>query len=119
MKELPQMLQAWFTENEERLRSCGVTGDIQRSPDDGRSKTSARMTVETDGCVAMLIVWDSGEAELECGDLASGQVQQEHRDLRTPGELFDAIETVLARVSDGRWMATGFIHGLWDQARIP
>ncbi|MFD4475867.1 hypothetical protein ACFWPU_07100 [Streptomyces sp. NPDC058471] len=96
MNELPQMLHTWFTENEERLRSRGVTGDIQRSPNDGRLKTSGWMTVETDGYAAMLIVWDSGEAELECGDWASSQIRQEHRDIRTPAELLDAIETLLA-----------------------
>jgi hypothetical protein len=53
------------------------------------------MTVETGHHVAVLIVWSSGEAELECGDLASGQLRQEHRDLRAPGELLDAIETIL------------------------
>lgn len=53
------------------------------------------MTVETDGYAAVLIVWDSGEAELECGDWASGQIRQEHRDLRTPDELLDAIEDLL------------------------
>ncbi|WP_331745304.1 hypothetical protein [Kitasatospora sp. NBC_01300] len=95
MNELPQRLHTWFTENEEQLRSRGVTGDIQRSPDDGRPKTSAWMTVETDGYAAVLIVWDSGEAELECGDWASGQIRQEHRDLRTPDELLDAIEDLL------------------------
>ncbi|NDZ81282.1 hypothetical protein G3I19_22665 [Streptomyces sp. SID10853] len=95
MNELPQMLHTWFTENDERLRSHGVMGDIQRSPDDGRTKTSAWLVVEYDDHVAVLIVWNSGEAELECGDLTSGRVRQEHRDLRTPGDLLDAIETTL------------------------
>ncbi|MEV0097312.1 hypothetical protein [Streptomyces sp. NPDC050738] len=95
MNGLPQMLHAWFIENEEQLRSRGVTGDIQRSPDDGRTKTSAWMTVGTDDHVALLIVWSSGEAELECGDLASSQIRQEHRDLRTLSDLLDAIEALL------------------------
>ncbi|MFE3526488.1 hypothetical protein ACFXOD_33725 [Streptomyces sp. NPDC059161] len=103
MNELPQLLHAWFTENEEQLRSRGVTGHVQQSPDDGRPKTSAWMTVETDGYVAELIVWDSGEAELACADWASSQIREEHRDLRTPAELLDAIEALLewAQVKSG------------------
>lgn len=42
----------------------------------------------------MLIVWSSGEAELEYGDMATGQVRQQHRDLCTFQDLLDAIETI-------------------------
>ncbi|MFJ6181799.1 hypothetical protein [Streptomyces sp. NPDC092295] len=84
----------WFAEHEERLQSCGITGDVQRSPEDGRTKTSAWLTLEWDVHVGVLIVWSSGEAELEYGDLATGQVRRQHRDLRTFEELLDAIETI-------------------------
>ncbi|MFE2377521.1 hypothetical protein [Streptomyces sp. NPDC059398] len=62
------------------------------------------MTVETDGDVAMLIVWDRGEAQLECGDWASSQIRQEHRDLRTPDQLLGAIGARLewAHAKSGR-----------------
>ncbi|MEV5678889.1 hypothetical protein AB0L68_27520 [Streptomyces sp. NPDC052164] len=95
MNELPQILHTWFTKNAGQLRSRGILGDIQRSPDDGRPKTSASMTLENDDHGAVLIVWSSGEAELEYVNLASGQSRQEHRDLRAPGELLDAIGTIL------------------------
>ncbi|MEO3765745.1 hypothetical protein [Streptomyces sp. B5E4] len=94
MDELPEGLQTWFDEHEERLRSCGITGAVQRSPEDGRTKASTCMTLETDGHVAMLTVWSSGEAELECGDVAADRVRRQHRDLRTFEELLGAIETV-------------------------
>ncbi|WP_329056522.1 hypothetical protein OG511_02555 [Streptomyces sp. NBC_01453] len=42
--ELPQRLQAWFAEHEERLQSCGITGAVQQSPEDGRTKNSTWMT---------------------------------------------------------------------------
>ncbi|PJE99442.1 hypothetical protein CUT44_04670 [Streptomyces carminius] len=102
--ELPKRLQAWFAEHEERLQSCGITGDVQRSPEDGRTKTSTWMTLETDDCVAVLIVWSSGEAELEYGDVATGQVRRQHRDLCTSQDLLDAIETIRAwtRTEGGR-----------------
>ncbi|MDX6314121.1 MAG: hypothetical protein QOF44_3585 [Streptomyces sp.] len=92
--ELPRRLQAWFAEHEERLQSCGITGAVQQSPEDGRTKTSTWMTLETDDFVAVLIVWSSGEAELEYGDVATGQVRQQHRDLCTFQDLLDAIETI-------------------------
>ncbi|MFD5062334.1 hypothetical protein [Streptomyces sp. NPDC058394] len=52
------------------------------------------MTLETDAHVAVLIVWSSGEAELECGDVATGRVRRQHRDLRAFEELLDAIGTI-------------------------
>ncbi|WP_459246494.1 hypothetical protein [Streptomyces youssoufiensis] len=49
------------------------------------------MTLETDDHIAALTVWSSGEAELEYGDVASGLVRQEHRELRTVPDLLDAV----------------------------
>lgn len=92
--ELPQRLQAWFAEHEEHLQSCGITGAVQQSPEDGRTKTSTWMTLETDDYIAVLIVWSSGEAEFEYGDVATGQIRPEHRELRTFQDLLDAIETI-------------------------
>ncbi len=92
--ELPRRLQTWFAEHEERLQSCGITGAVQPSPEDGRTKTSTWMTLENDEHAAVLIVWSSGEAELEYGDVKTGQVRQQHRDLRTCQDVLDAIETI-------------------------
>ncbi|MEV4436582.1 hypothetical protein [Streptomyces sp. NPDC049585] len=75
MAELPGKLKTWFAEHEERLRSCGITGDVQQAPADGRTKTSAWMMLERDDHIGALIVGSSGEAELEYGDVVSGQLQ--------------------------------------------
>lgn len=96
--ELPQRLQAWFAEHEERLQSCGITGVVQSSPEDGRTRTSTWMTLENDGFVAVLTVGSSGEAELEYGDVATGQVRQQHWDLCAFQDLLDAIETIHYRI---------------------
>ncbi|MFF5719597.1 hypothetical protein [Streptomyces buecherae] len=90
----PQWLADWFAEHEERLRARGVLGGLWRSPADGRPKSSAGVTLETDGHMAALTVWSSGEAELEYGDVASGLLRQEHRELRTVRDLLDAIASV-------------------------
>lgn len=94
MVKLPQRLQAWFAEHEKHLESCGITGDLQQSPEDGRTKTSTWMTLERDDHIAVLIVWSSGEAEIDYGDAATGQVRQQHRDLHTFQDLLDAIESI-------------------------
>ncbi|WP_232544163.1 hypothetical protein [Streptomyces buecherae] len=52
------------------------------------------MTLETDDHIAALTVWSSGEAELEYGDVASGLVRQEHRELRTVRDLLDAVASI-------------------------
>ncbi|MEV0035269.1 hypothetical protein [Streptomyces sp. NPDC050804] len=52
------------------------------------------MTLERDDDIAVLIVWSSGETELEYGDVATGQVRQQHRDLRTFQDLLNAIEGI-------------------------
>lgn len=86
-----QWLLDWFAEHEESLRTRGILGDLRRSPADGRAKSSVVMTLETDDHIAALTVWSSGEAELEYGDVASGLVRQEHRELRTVRDLLDAV----------------------------
>ncbi|MEU2155514.1 hypothetical protein ABZ532_10945 [Streptomyces sp. NPDC019396] len=65
------------------------------------------MTLETDDQAAVLIVWSSGEAELECGDVATSQVRRQHRDLRTFAELVDAIETICEWIQSKDEAGTG------------
>ncbi|MBC3981322.1 hypothetical protein H8N01_01715 [Streptomyces sp. AC536] len=90
----PQWLSDWFAEHEERLRTRGILGDLRRSPADGRAKSSVVLTLETDGYITALTVWSSGETELEYGDVASGLVRQEHRELRTVRDLLDAVASI-------------------------
>ncbi|MGW6060435.1 hypothetical protein [Streptomyces sp. NPDC055189] len=93
MTDLPQRLMAWFAGHDQHLQSCGITGVIGRSPADW-CKSSAWMTLEVGDHGAQLIVWISGEAELMYGNVATGVVRQEHRDLHTGQDLLDAIETI-------------------------
>ncbi|QKW07834.1 hypothetical protein HUT18_17015 [Streptomyces sp. NA04227] len=93
MNDLPRTLHTWFTENRERLLAHGITGDIRRSPN-GRDKSSSWLTLEAGDRIAMLIVWSTGEAELELGDATTGEVRPEHRDLRSIEELLEAVAVV-------------------------
>jgi hypothetical protein len=89
------LLARWFAENEAVLRSRGIAAELQHSPDDGRSKSSAWLTVEVGNRAMQIAVWDSGEAELDCVDLSSGDARSEHRDLHSDQELYDLLESVL------------------------
>lgn len=42
----------------------GATARIQRSPDDGRTRTSAWLSIEVGSVGGQLTLWDSGEGEL-------------------------------------------------------
>ncbi|MEU4265247.1 hypothetical protein ACYCCF_15010 [Streptomyces argenteolus] len=66
------------------------------------------MMLETEDRVAVLLVWSSGEADLEYGDVATGCVRQKHRDLRTFEELLNAIESVHEWIQmKGEWFPKG------------
>ena len=47
--------------------AAGATWSLQRSPQDGRNKHAAWVTIEHGDLAGQLTVWDSGEAELEVG----------------------------------------------------
>jgi len=83
----PDALTAWFTEKEAVLRARGVTAELRHSPEDGRSKSSAWLTVEAETRIIQVTVWSSGEAELDYVDLGGGDNRPEHRDLQTDQEL--------------------------------
>ncbi|MFH8485160.1 immunity protein TriTu family protein [Streptomyces longisporoflavus] len=99
--DLPGALTTWFAENEAVLRTRGVTAELRHSPEDGRLKNSAWLTVETGNRVTQITVWNSGEAALDFVDLDSGDNRPEHRDLRTEQELY----VLLGSVSD--WIVLG------------
>ncbi|MFF1420717.1 hypothetical protein [Streptomyces sp. NPDC058280] len=99
MTDLPQALTDWFAEHAADLKAEeGISCDLGRSPDDGRNKASVWLTLESETRLAAVTVWDSGEAELDYADVASGQVHPEHRDLRTHADLADAMAAL------GDWM---------------
>jgi len=55
---------------------AGIEASLHRSPDDGRNKASAWVTLKADVREGMLIVWDSGEGELQY--LGNGEVVCRH-----------------------------------------
>ncbi|MFJ7421824.1 hypothetical protein ACIQXD_24910 [Streptomyces uncialis] len=92
---LPDALTTWFAKNDEVLRTRGITAELRHSPEDGRLKNSAWLTMEAGNRVAQITVWNSGEAELDFVDLGSGDNRPEHRDLKTEQELHALVGSIL------------------------
>ncbi|MFD6938762.1 hypothetical protein ACFWAP_21740 [Streptomyces goshikiensis] len=97
MTDLPQVLTAWLGEHSAYLPEA-IDWDLGRSPDDGRSKASAWLALESATRLAAITVWDSGETELDYADVARGRAHSEHRDLRTHADLTAAMATLVERV---------------------
>ena len=68
----------------------GARWTTHRSPDDGRDKHSAWVTIRHDDREGQLTVWDSGEAELETGG-PTGPMTQTH---------FDGLDTAITPLAE-------------------
>ncbi|WP_051950663.1 immunity protein TriTu family protein [Actinacidiphila yeochonensis] len=94
-------LSAWVAGRAVPLAAEGIVVHVDESPS-GWAKAS--MTVALDGprAVGRLTVWDTGEAELEYGVIATGQVECEHRDLASARDLRQALADLTGRLRGGR-----------------
>lgn len=92
---LPAALRTWFASNAAVLRVRGVTAELRHSPEDGRLKNSAWLTVEAGNRAIQITVWNSGEAELDFVDLGSGGSRPEQRDLQTEQELHALLGSIV------------------------
>ncbi|MFD4829226.1 hypothetical protein ACFWPV_05115 [Streptomyces uncialis] len=98
---LPDALTTWFAKNDQVLRTRGITAELRHSPEDGRLKNSAWLTVESGNRTTQITVWNSGEAELDFVDLGSGDHRPEHRDLQTEQELHALLGSILDWIVPG------------------
>ncbi|WP_328873143.1 hypothetical protein OHT76_25260 [Streptomyces sp. NBC_00287] len=87
-------LWSWY----ERLRLEPGLTVTWRGPEPDRAKSSASLCAEGAARVAELIAWESGEAQLLLGDVASGEVTDEALQLTDP----DALAQVVGRLR--KWM---------------
>ena len=69
---------------------AGAQWTMDRSPDDGRNKHSAWVTIRHEDREGQLIVWDSGEAELEAGGPSEPLIQRH----------FDGLTSAVAPLAD-------------------
>jgi hypothetical protein len=78
-------------------RNAGAVWKLDRSPDDGRNKHSVWVTVEHVDRAGTLIVWDSGEAELEAGGATMQMVQKHFDGLQAADDALDELVAIVVR----------------------
>jgi len=94
-------LRTWFDAHESSLAHEGYQVEFAESPAD-RGKLSASVTVASPRRIARLVIWETGEAELSMGDVASADLTEEHREITSEIGLRDATETLVAWLNDSR-----------------
>jgi|SRR5215831_5125391 len=95
----PDELQAWLSRHNASLAIGGYQVELAESPP-GRDKRSVSLTIASSRRIGQLVIWDTGEAELSMGDVGSGTVVEEHREITSTIGLRDATETLVAWISD-------------------
>ena len=94
-------LRAWFAANEASLTSDGYHVEFKESPSD-RAKLSASVLITSAQRVGQLVIWETGEAELSMGDVASAAISEEHREIASEIGLRDATDTLMAWLRDSQ-----------------
>jgi len=87
-------LREWFDDRREKFADLGLQTTFAESPPD-RAKRSASLMISSPFRVVQLVVWDTGEAELMLGDVGSGELLEEHREITSHLGLQDATQTLL------------------------
>jgi hypothetical protein len=88
-------LRRWFDERKAALAHDGYDAEFRESPPD-RSKQSVSVIISSSRRIGQLVVWDTGEAALSMGDVDSGNVVDEHREITSQIGLRDATQTLLS-----------------------
>ena len=94
-------LAGWIEAHRESMTARGLVLASGASPLDGRDKRSVWLDVESAEHLGRLIVWDSGEAELELADVPSGGISAQHRSIKTRADLDQALALLVAWVGPG------------------
>ena len=80
-----EQLAAWYERERTDLKARGNDATLERSPDDGRDRASAWLTVTRGETAGQITMWESGECEL-WGPVREEEIpgtdpQAEHRQL--------------------------------------
>ncbi|WP_197043358.1 hypothetical protein [Saccharothrix sp. NRRL B-16314] len=73
-----------------RWERAGIRWQLTFGPE--RDKSAAWVDCETGDLAGQLVVWTSGEAELDAGNLATGVIDQVHYELVSPHELGTCLD---------------------------
>ena len=94
-------LRTWFATHEASLTADGFHMEFSEGPSD-RAKLSASVIITSAQRIGQLVIWETGEAELSMGDIASTAVLQEHREITSEIGLHDATETLVEWLRESR-----------------
>ncbi len=90
---LSQRMADWVHANGARLQALGHV--TFRRSDQERAKPSAHLVVQARSRLAEIIVWDSGEAELNYG--TPDEPHYEHHEIDDPADLDQLLEQLVHR----------------------
>ncbi len=95
-----EQLSVWYERHRTDLDARGIDARFERSPNDGRPKTSAWLTLQRGETAGEIVVWAGGECELwgpvREEALPGTDAQGEHRQLVSDSDLSAAVARVLA-----------------------
>jgi hypothetical protein len=83
-----------------------VTWSIEPSRAPDRDKDSIALGLDAGPRLNQLIVWDTGETELDLADLDAGTQTPQHRIIATPNDLDELLSQQLARQTTSPSSAT-------------
>ena len=95
---LLNVLAAWHESVEWFLGEHGISARLEVSPDDGRPKASMWLILRRGHVEGELLLWETGEAELNTVR-PDGGVSQEHRQVNSLAELAAALDSLLKAVA--------------------
>jgi hypothetical protein len=90
---LPRFKQ-WHIAHGDELAAAGLTTRLRESPPEW-PKASISLELDAGRRLSQLIVWDSGETELDLADLDTGVHIPQHRIIHTPNDLDDLLSQQL------------------------
>lgn len=92
-------LAQWIETHHASLTERGLLLTSGNSPEDGRPKRSMWLDVEGPQRLGRLLLWDTGEAELELADVSTGDVTAQHHQVDTRADLERAVTSLLDGVA--------------------
>jgi hypothetical protein len=84
VSDYPEQLDHWVRQHQVLLQTCGQV-NYSKSPDDGRDKASASLTVQNESDEVELLLWDTGEAVFSYTPFRDDTM--EHHDICSPVDL--------------------------------
>lgn len=94
--EVIENLRQWFEQNAPALRERGFEVSLESGPSKA-NKASAWIDIDSAAALGQLIVWETGELDLQVGDRDSDDLRlNEHRVVETADQLQDALRDLLS-----------------------